>query len=288
MPREQLLLLAGAAVLALLLGLMPMVVVDNDDASGLDTQGQETAQTTENKPTHTDGAMSEGGHAPLSPEVAMELEAKKAAYHTAESPEIQRQALDSLMGAFRRVNRYDSAAYFAAQFADAAPSLANNLLAGDAYYEAFRFAMDGQKLKVLGENARKYFERVLEEEPQHAEARVKTGMTYVASEAPMQGILMIRKVVEEDPENELALFNLGILSMQSGQLDKAVSRFTNLLEVNPKHREARFYLGVAHFERNQREKAREVFEQLVQEEGAPNDPITQNAASYLEQLNAQP
>jgi len=287
MPREQLLLLAGAAILALLLGLMPMVVVDNDDASELSSEKTESAEA-KTEPTHTDGAMSTGGHAPLSPEVAAEIENKKVAYRTAESPEAQRQALDSLMGAFRRVNRYDSAAHFAAQFADASPTLDNNLLAGDAYYEAFRFAMDGQKLKVLGENARKYFERVLEEEPQNAEARVKTGMTYVASEAPMQGILMIRKVVEEDPENELALFNLGILSMQSGQLDKAVSRFTNLLKVNPKHREARFYLGVAHFERNQREKAREVFEQLVQEESAPNDPITQNAASYLEQLNAQP
>ncbi len=220
--------------------------------------------------------------APLTPAQTDRLAALRASLVQATGAAAQRAALDSLLAAYRAVNLYDSAAYQAGQFADAAPTLANLTLAGDSYYEAFTFAMNTDKSKTLSQQAQAYYKKVLEKDPSRPDVRVKLGMTYVASPNPMEGIKIIRGVLEEDPDNQFALLNLGLLSMQSGQFDKAQARFEQLLKLNPADGKAQFYLAVCLAELGKKNEAIQLFEQVKATEADP--ALQQSIDNYLQQL----
>ncbi|MEM8566688.1 MAG: peptidase, partial [Bacteroidota bacterium] len=132
---------------------------------------------------------------------------------------------DSLAKLYISLNKYDSAAKFFEIIAENVPNVENWRNTGDAYYEAFGFAMDAAKRADMAEKARFYFNMVLEKQPDNLGVKNKIAMTLVSSSNPMQGILMLREILQEDPDNEQATFNLGVLSMQSGQYEKAVERF---------------------------------------------------------------
>jgi Tfp pilus assembly protein PilF len=77
------------------------------------------------------------------------------------------------------------------------------------------------------------------------DVRNKYAMTFVSSDNPMRGILMLREITQYYPENEDAQFNLGVLSMQSGQFQKAVERFDQVLAINDNRHQARLLSAVA-------------------------------------------
>ena len=56
------------------------------------------------------------------------------------------QALDSLMDVFIQINKYDSAAFYAEKYAQSFSTVSHWQKAGDAYFEAFTFALIEQKL----------------------------------------------------------------------------------------------------------------------------------------------
>jgi len=63
------------------------------------------------------------------------------------------------------------------------------------------------------------------------EMQIKKGVsTVLNSEAPMQGIMILRGVLEKDPENVKAHFALGVLSVLSKQYDKANNRFQKVID----------------------------------------------------------
>ncbi|MCS7017602.1 MAG: tetratricopeptide repeat protein [Cytophagales bacterium] len=190
--------------------------------------------------------------------------------------------LDSMSAIYRSVNRLDSIAYYSGLLADRYPSVSLQMRAADAYYEAFGFALSPEKSKQLSERARGYYKQVLAADPSRLDAKTKMGMTYVVSDAPMQGIALIREVLEEDPQNQFALFNLGLLSMQSGQYDKAISRFEQLLSLYPQDTKAQFYLAVSLAEAGKKQQAIKWFEAVQK---ADPDPAIQAAVSdYLQKL----
>ena len=151
--------------------------------------------------------------------------------------------------------------------------------AGDRYYEAYGFAVDEQKAKNLGIKTREYYQKAIDQNPGLLTAKANMAMTYVNTENPMQGILMLREVIDADPTNELALFNLGILSMRSNQYSKAADRFRQILTNNPKNTKAKFYLGLSLVELGDKEQASKVLSEVKKEE---KDPVIQQAIGELE------
>ena len=154
--------------------------------------------------------------------------------------------------------------------------------AGDQYYQAYTFALDQLKQAQLAEKTRELFTKVLESNPRNLEAKTKMAMTYLSSQAPMQGIMMLREVLQADPKNELALFNLGMLSIQSGQNEKALGHLKELIAVNPAHIQGQLLLGIAYMNTGDKKSARAQFEKVKEMD---KDPAVQATVdSYLKDL----
>jgi len=184
-----------------------------------------------------------------------------------------------LSNKFLELQKFDSAAFYAEKVALLSPSVENLVRTGDRYYEAYGFAVDDQKVKNLGAKTREYYQKALDQNPGLLAAKANMAMTFVNTENPMQGILMLREVIDTDPTNELALFNLGILSMRSNQYSKAADRFKQILTNNPSNTKAKFYLGLTLVELGNKEEARKILAEVKKEE---KDPVIQQAISELE------
>ncbi len=189
---------------------------------------------------------------------------------------------DSLAEAYKSAFFYDSAAYYLETIAQELKSVEGYRKAGDAYFDAFNFAVSESKRNSLGQKAREYYEKVLEIQPGDLDAKANLAVTYVTSSAPMQGIMILRKILEEEPTHEKALFNLGLLSITSGQFDNAVSRFTTLLEHHPENYEAQLYLGYCYIELNEVEKAKKELGDILNSDA--DESLKGTASSYLESI----
>src|SRR5690606_31952602 len=184
---------------------------------------------------------------------------------------------DSLAVVYRRYNKLDSAAKYYAIAAEKMPSKEALLKAGDAYYEAYTYAVAPERSQQLGERAREYYEKVLAQEGGEALLDVKANlaMTYIASSDPMKGIALLREILEKDPNHEGAIFNLGMLSIQSNQYDRAIERFEQLVGLDPENVQAQFYLGLSYFEAGRKTMAKKQFEKV---KTLDSDPEIQAAA----------
>jgi outer membrane protein len=189
---------------------------------------------------------------------------------------------DSLTNLYQEARKFDSAAWFGEEAATFFNTKESFLKAGNNYYEAFTFALDGQKQKAFAAKTQFYFAKVLTAEPKNLEVKTKMAMTYVSSSTPMQGIKMLREVLAEDPKNEPALFDMGMLSVQSGQFDRAIERLQQLVEVNPNHLQGQLLLGVAYMNKGDKIKAKAQFEKVKKLDKDPSVQAT--ADSYLKDL----
>lgn len=273
MYRAQVALAVGGLLVIVLLYMLPKVVVDSD-AKSLKTDTTQTAAQTDNPAAHQMSAVS--------PEQQALIERQRAVWQEAKDEKALLAAWKPLAEAYRQASRYDSAAYYAALLADRHPNMTNWLLAGEAYYEAFTYAIQPERAASLGELARTYLQKALDKDASLADVQVKIGMTYTASPAPMQGILLIRQVVEKNPDHVGALNALGLLSMQSGQYAKALERFERLAEIQPEDLQTRFYLGICYKELNQKEKAVEALSFVKAREKNPE--ILATVDRYLQDL----
>lgn len=271
MKKKQLILIGIGILAVAVLASLPKIVVDNEDQANVSE-----AQTPENSGNTSDpAAMHE---AELSPEKEAELTALKISLESEPTAETAR-ALATL---YQEKSIYDSAAYYLDKVA--ATTEDQDLIeeTGNAYYEAFTFALDPEKVAYLAEQTRDYLNRVLENDPSRTDLKSKIAMTYVSSSNPMQGITMLREILEQDPQNEDALFNMGILSMQSGQYKRATERFEELIKYHPENLQGQFYLGVSYFEANQKNKAKSQFEKT--QEMTQDPMILETIQDYLDRL----
>lgn len=276
MSKSQYFVLLAAVLLIVGLALMPRAVVKNNNKQMEAEATTSDASTSEETQTNS--------HAKALPEKEQkEINGLKDLFVDAKEEKTKLTYLNQLIDAYKKVNRYDSAAYYAEQFADEFPSEIYLLKAGDLYYEAFTFALDAQKIERLGVKTREVLQKYQEKKPEDLDAKVKIGMTYVSSSSPMQGIMMLREVIQEDPNHRLGLFNLGVLSMQSGQFDKAVGRFEKLVELDSKDIQSRFYLGLSYKETGQKAKAIEHLTYVKENESNPE--ILSTVDKYLAELN---
>ena len=160
------------------------------------------------------------------------------------------EVLDSLMSVFQRINKYDSAAHYAEQFASKFNTIDHWQKAGDAYFEAFTFALDEQKIRLLGNKAREAYKIVLESQPDNYDAQHNVAMTYISSNSPMQGIMMLRNIIEKNPDNMQALMSMGRMSIRTGQFENGVNRFESLVSYYPENIEGNFFWECVIMRRN--------------------------------------
>jgi tetratricopeptide (TPR) repeat protein len=220
---------------------LPKSVVSNKNKSVEQKDKQEV--TNQKDTASTQANMGQTHKVTLTNEQSTILDRLRPRFLKAASEKEKSLYLDSLYLVFRPANLTDSIAFYAENLANAYPNVRTFLTTADAYYDVFSFAMSDQKVKQAAEKARNYYEKILAQEPDNSDVKVKLGVTYTITANPMQGITMIREVLNKDPDNQLALFNLGLLSMQSGQYDKAVERFERLLSINPKDVNSCLLLG---------------------------------------------
>jgi Tfp pilus assembly protein PilF len=93
------------------------------------------------------------------------------------------------------------------------------------------FDADNQKVEVEGSE-------------EAIEMQIAEGVSSVLeSEAPMQGIMILKKVLEKDPNNVKANLALAVFSVVSGQYDKAFERFQHVLNAEQKDESAVKFLA---------------------------------------------
>ncbi|MCR9014241.1 tetratricopeptide repeat protein [Aquiflexum gelatinilyticum] len=272
MKKSQILvLILGVATIGILYSL-PRVVVDNEEGS---------TQITEDQPSSAQKAE-ELHDAPMEAEDREVLSGLLKNFDTQENKEKIAALSDQIASIYIKAGKFDSAAYTLDRAAVKLETPQSWEKAGAAYYEAYTFALDQEKVSLLAEKTRTYLTKVLEQDPKRLDLKTKMAMTYVSSANPMQGITMLREVLEEDPTNEDGLFNMGVLSMQSGQYKRAAERFEELVKHHPENVQGQFYLGVSYFESKQNNKAKQQFE-LVQ--SMSKEPmVLASVEGYLERL----
>lgn len=269
MLKIRILLIIAAAGLIVLLFLLPKVVVEND-----------------NQLTAADSAtlqLMPAGHQAVPAPVAAAIGRLRAQLGQGSQNEKSSIFADSLQNLYAEIGKFDSAAWFAEQAATFLQTTNAYRVAGNRYYEAFTFAMEPAKQNALAAKTREYLEKVTAANPKDFESRNKIAMTYVSSDSPMQGIMMLRQVLEDDPKNELALFNLGMLSIQSGQYQRATEHLTRLLELNPESTQGRLLLGVAYLKSGEKARAKQEFERVKAQDSDPSVQATVD--SYLQEVN---
>lgn len=256
---------------------LPKVVVNNKGKEVETEQTQTAKADSAAAPSETPANSHDG--ATLSADQQKIVDQLRSGFITASDKDKSAAGL-KLSDKFASLQKFDSAAFYAEKVALLSPSIENWVRTGDRYYEAYGFAVDDQKAKNLGAKTREYYQRAIDKNPALLAAKANMAMTYVNTENPMQGIMMLRDVLESDPTNELALFNMGILSMRSNQYSKAADRFRQILTNNPANTKAKFYLGLTLVELGKNDEARKVLSEVKKEE---KDPIIQQAIGELEE-----
>ena len=275
MKRSQLILLLVGVVAVVGLYALPKIVVDNEgQADGISQEDQAATPDSVNPIAMHD--------AEISLDQAEKISTLKQKITDNSSEEDFLSSADGLASIYQKLGMYDSAGYFLSLAAESFPSVELSEKAGSAYYEAFGFALDADKVSFTADQTRKYLTQVLDKDPTRLDLKTKIAMTYVSSSNPMQGITMLREVLVEDPTNEDGLFNMGILSMQSGQYKRATERFEELIQYHPNNLQGQFYLAVSYFEAKQKNKAKAQFEKV--KEMTQDEMILGSIQTYLDKL----
>ena len=272
MKKIQVILIIAAIGLTALLYSLPKVVVDNDENDGV----AEFVDESTSEPIVEHGVE-------ISEETLSKINYWKSKLLVKGQLNQDETSLDSLMKVFVSNNKYDSAAHYAGMFADAYQEIEHWRKAGDAYFEAFTFALEPAKIQQMSSQARLYYNKILDAGVNDLDAKNNIAMTFIESSSPMQGIMMLRKILEEEPQNQKALYNMGLLSIRSNQFDKGVERFEALVKAYPESLEGNYYLGVCYFETGNLPKAKA---QFLKVKGMDTDAMVQTAVDeYLERIN---
>lgn len=257
---------------------LPKVVVKSREQK-LSGGGKDSTQAPVSEQSEQTSTAAESHAAPLTAEQQQTVATLSQQFVSARDSKQKTNAVLQLSDFYLDIRKFDSAAKYAETLALLEPSEPNLVRAGDRYYDAFSFSADTKKTATLGAKAREWYQKALDKNPALLNVKANLAMTYVSTETPMQGILLLREVLANDPTNEVALFNLGLLSMRSNQYEKAVERFRQLLKGNPTNSKARFYLGVS---LAQTGKNKEALEELLIVKGQEKDPTIQAAIAELE------
>lgn len=275
MKKTQLILLAAGIIAVGGLYALPKSVVDSKGNADSISQEEDSSPTSESNAASKHEEV-------LSSDQLAEISSLRNQTQESNTKEEKIAAFLGLADIFQNLSKNDSAGYYLGLAYEEKQDVSVAEKAGKAYYEAFSFALDPEKVSRTAELARTFLSKVLEKDPSRLDLKTKLAMTYVSSANPMQGITMLREILVTDPQNEDALFNMGVLSMQSGQYKRATERFEELLQYHPENIQGQFYLGVSYFEDNLKNKSKAQFQKV--KEMTKDLIILGSVQSYLDKL----
>jgi lipopolysaccharide biosynthesis regulator YciM len=122
-----------------------------------------------------------------------------------------------------------------------------------------------------------------ENTPPDLEYKIDSALSIIASEAPMQGILLLRSVAEEDPSNFRAQYHLGRFSAQTGHWEKVIERFEMVKKIDPEFVETEYWMGLANFNLGKTEQAKSYLESYISKE-KENSQLINDAETMLNQF----
>ncbi|XOV92565.1 MAG: tetratricopeptide repeat protein [Bacteroidota bacterium] len=263
MNKQQILLTIGGIVLIVLLFRLPKVVVENDDPAMSMDHGVELDESARQRIALLKEKLNDAGNSKISINFA-----------------------DSLAREFLRFQLTDSAVGYAEVILAKDTSALAKETAALIYYQAYRVGSGGgvgNKTLMYAAKARGLLSDLVDKQPENSSLKNKLAMTLMASENPMEGVMMLRGILEADPDNREASLNLGVLAVQSGQFERAIERFDKLLTLDSLDYEAQFYKAVSLTESGKAEEGKVLFESVLNSEDA--DPATRAMASeYLKEL----
>jgi tetratricopeptide (TPR) repeat protein len=105
------------------------------------------------------------------------------------------------------------------------------------------------------EEARRAYERALELDPDHAEARLNLGRLHHEEGRLGEAEDHYRKAAEERPEDPTAQFNLGVVLQDLGRTEAAVQAYRRVLEIDAGYADAWYNLATLLEEVGKREEA---------------------------------
>jgi tetratricopeptide (TPR) repeat protein len=121
-------------------------------------------------------------------------------------------------------------------------------------------------------------------EPPTVENQIDSALAIIASEAPMQGILLLRSIADEHPDNFRAQYHLGRFSAQTGQWEKVIERFEIVQAIDPDFTESDYWLGTSKMQLGRTEEARIHLQRFVADD-KNNEQLRNEAVTMLNQNN---
>jgi len=254
-----------SVVLVVLLYNLPKVVVQQTEA----TDKGKANNLASSKPTNETAVQHEIGE---NLNDSVQFYQKSIAKVKGTSSELE--AMNRLLAFYKANNMYDSASVLAVSLAKEFPGKNSFLKAGDTFSDLLALSLKKESAQSNADKARFYFEKVLELDPNDNTVKAKIAMTYISTDKPMEGILMLREVAEKEPNNEFAQYNLGIFSFQTGQYGKAAKRFEEVVRINPVSVNGYYYLGLSQVKLNLKKEAATSFQKALKLETDPETKET--------------
>lgn len=93
------------------------------------------------------------------------------------------------------------------------------------------------------DQAREVYERLLEIDPDHADAHVNLGRLLHEEGSPASAEKHYRRALDLDPDHEIAAFNLGVALEDLGRFKDAIDAYLRALELDPQNADAHFNLA---------------------------------------------
>ncbi len=155
-------------------------------------------------------------------------------------------------------------AYYSSEAAKLENSEKSLTFAAHFYLNGLRGQENPSIRKWMGLQSKELFEKALVLNPNNDSLKIGLGSTYLfgnISEAPMEGITLIREVAERDTTNMYAQFMLGVGGMISGQYDRAIERFRKVVAYQPQNPEVIVMLAESYERKGDKENAIKWYEE---------------------------
>ena len=145
----------------------------------------------------------------------------------------------------------------------------------------FNLAIENQKKNNFTE-ATKFYEKILEFNPNHFESNFYLGTLYAQNKNFERATELINKAIEINPNIPDLHNNLGLIFREMGDLEKASININKAIQINPGYAAGHSNLGLIYKELDEIEKAEKCFNKAIEINPKHIDPYNNLGVIYME------